>query len=255
MVGGKRLLFGAKQQPDEHSGHPRKGKRGSIWQQALENCFFLLIYIHFVCLFVCSPPPAVVEDTNQCRHFLGRPERSRGGGRLGVERRHHLRGISVVCDRCWSPSKEHVPWFHVLLLVPFSFWMQGQPDNWGDEPGEDCGQVVGYNNGHWNDADCSIKRKYICKHVNRKCRIPARRPTARGVSMLRALFCSQPWAAVRPDRRLESVRLQLLQSEGGHQEELVGGQVRLRAGRGGPGVRFVPSRGAVHHLHSGPVLL
>lgn len=46
--------------------------------------------------------------------------------------------------------------------------MQGQPDNWGDDPGEDCGEVVGYNFGQWNDENCSVKRKYICKHINRK---------------------------------------------------------------------------------------
>lgn len=140
----------------------------------------------------------------------------------------------------------------VPLLVPFSFWMQGQPDNWGDE---DCGQVVGYSNGHWRDDNCNVKRKYICKHINRKCRIPAHRPGAHHVSILKVLFCSESWAAVRPDGRLESVRLQLLQTKGRHQEELVRGQVRLRAGRGGPGVCLVPTRGAVHHLHSGPVLL
>ncbi|XP_026210251.1 C-type mannose receptor 2, partial [Anabas testudineus] len=47
-----------------------------------------------------------------------------------------------------------------------SYWMQGQPDNWGDEPGEDCGQVVGSSLGQWNDENCNVKRKYICKHVN-----------------------------------------------------------------------------------------
>lgn len=46
--------------------------------------------------------------------------------------------------------------------------MQGQPDNWGDEPGEDCGQVVGSNLGQWNDENCDVKRKYICQHINRE---------------------------------------------------------------------------------------
>lgn len=145
--------------------------------------------------------------------------------------------------------------FDVPLLVPFSFWMQGQPDDSGDEPGEDCGQVVGYSNGHWRDENCNIERKYICKHINRKRRIPAHRPATLRASILKALFCSESGAAVRPDGRLETVRLQLLQAKGRHQEELVRGQVRLRAGRGGPGVCLVPTRGAVHHLHSGPVLL
>lgn len=65
---------------------------------------------------------------------------------------------------------------------------------------------------------------------------------------------SESRAAVRPDRRLEPVRLQLLQTERGHQEELVGGQGRLRAGRGGPGVHLVAPGGAVRHLNDGPVL-
>lgn len=46
--------------------------------------------------------------------------------------------------------------------------MQGQPDNWGADPGEDCGQVVGSSFGQWNDENCNVKRKYICKHINRK---------------------------------------------------------------------------------------
>lgn len=46
--------------------------------------------------------------------------------------------------------------------------MQGQPDNWGDETGEDCGQVVGHSFGEWNDENCNTKRKYICKHMNRE---------------------------------------------------------------------------------------
>ena len=50
----------------------------------------------------------------------------------------------------------------------FRFWMGGQPDNWGDDPGEDCGQVVGSSYGRWNDENCDVQRKYICKHINRK---------------------------------------------------------------------------------------
>ncbi|GLD55459.1 macrophage mannose receptor 1 [Lates japonicus] len=46
------------------------------------------------------------------------------------------------------------------------YWRPGQPDNWGDEPGEDCGQVIGSSYGQWNDENCGVKRKYICKHIN-----------------------------------------------------------------------------------------
>uniref|UniRef100_A0A3B3BIN7 C-type lectin domain-containing protein n=1 Tax=Oryzias melastigma TaxID=30732 RepID=A0A3B3BIN7_ORYME len=47
-----------------------------------------------------------------------------------------------------------------------SLWGQGQPDNW--QGNEHCGEVVGYNNGHWNDENCDSKRRYICKHINCK---------------------------------------------------------------------------------------
>lgn len=42
--------------------------------------------------------PAVGEDSDRCRDLLDRPERSGDGGRLGVERRHPLRRIFVVCE-------------------------------------------------------------------------------------------------------------------------------------------------------------
>uniref|UniRef100_A0A3B4V093 C-type lectin domain-containing protein n=1 Tax=Seriola dumerili TaxID=41447 RepID=A0A3B4V093_SERDU len=60
----------------------------------------------------------------------------------------------------WSDGSPFIPYL--------SYWMQGQPDNWGDEPGEDCGQVVGSSFAQWNDENCNVKRKYICKHINRK---------------------------------------------------------------------------------------
>lgn len=47
-------------------------------------------------------------------------------------------------------------------------WKQGEPDNHGDEPGEDCVEVVGYSFGQWSDENCDTKRKFICKHINRE---------------------------------------------------------------------------------------
>ncbi|KAA8584470.1 hypothetical protein FQN60_008255 [Etheostoma spectabile] len=58
----------------------------------------------------------------------------------------------------WSDGSPFIPYL--------TYWMQGQPDNWGNEPGEDCGQVVGSSFGQWNDENCSVKRKYICKYIN-----------------------------------------------------------------------------------------
>uniref|UniRef100_A0A3B5R2F7 C-type lectin domain-containing protein n=1 Tax=Xiphophorus maculatus TaxID=8083 RepID=A0A3B5R2F7_XIPMA len=48
----------------------------------------------------------------------------------------------------------------------FRYWMSGQPDNFNEM--EHCGEVVGYDFGHWNDDNCSNKRKYICKYINGK---------------------------------------------------------------------------------------
>lgn len=48
-------------------------------------------------------------------------------------------------------------------LEYISNWMGGQPDNLNEE---DCGELVGYENGQWNDEDCDSTRKFICKHIN-----------------------------------------------------------------------------------------
>lgn len=45
MVGGKRLLSGAKQQPDEHPGHPRKGEMRQRLETSIGKLFFLLIIL------------------------------------------------------------------------------------------------------------------------------------------------------------------------------------------------------------------
>lgn len=56
---------------------------------------------------------------------------------------------------------------------------------------------------------------------------------------------------MRLDQRLESVRLQLLQAEGRHQEELVRSQTWLCAGGGRPGVHRIRPGRAVHHRNTG----
>ncbi|KAK7933928.1 hypothetical protein WMY93_004824 [Mugilogobius chulae] len=47
------------------------------------------------------------------------------------------------------------------------FWDKGQPDDWDYmENGEDCGQLHSSNRRKrklWNDADCSLKFRYICE--------------------------------------------------------------------------------------------
>ena len=65
-----------------------------------------------------------------------------------------------------------------LLSSPLSpspplsrYWVPGQPDNWGKEPGQDCGQVLGASQGLWTDERCDAALKYICKVTNRESHI------------------------------------------------------------------------------------
>lgn len=53
------------------------------------------------------------------------------------------------------------------LLFVFSFWDEGQPDDWDyRENGEDCGQIHSSEKRKrklWNDADCDLPYRYICE--------------------------------------------------------------------------------------------
>ncbi|XP_056147018.1 macrophage mannose receptor 1 [Lampris incognitus] len=69
-----------------------------------------------------------------------------------------LNDLSVEGVWEWSDRTQFLPYI--------SYWSPGQPDNYGDDPGEDCGQVLGSANGRWNDENCNVKRKYICKRPN-----------------------------------------------------------------------------------------
>lgn len=41
------------------------------------------------------------------------------------------------------------------------YWFRGEPNNSGRK--EDCGEMWPFKNGLWNDAPCSISRRYICQ--------------------------------------------------------------------------------------------
>uniref|UniRef100_A0A8C2WGX7 C-type lectin domain-containing protein n=1 Tax=Cyclopterus lumpus TaxID=8103 RepID=A0A8C2WGX7_CYCLU len=51
----------------------------------------------------------------------------------------------------WSDGSPFIPYIEYVIL----YWLPGQPDNWGEEPGEDCGQVTGSSFGQWNDENCA----------------------------------------------------------------------------------------------------
>lgn len=65
----------------------------------------------------------------------------------------------------------------------------------------------------------------------------------------------KPRSSVWLEQRLAGIRLQLLQAESRHQEDLVGSQARLRDGGWRPGLDRVHGGGAVCHSLHGPKLL
>ncbi|XP_055010163.1 macrophage mannose receptor 1 [Boleophthalmus pectinirostris] len=97
------------------------------------------------------------------------------------QRQHsHLVSIQDIHERLWLRTQlaSEIYWIGLTdqitegvwewtdgttFIQYLSYWMQGQPDNWNDN--ENCGQVVGYSNGQWNDENCDVKRKYICKYI------------------------------------------------------------------------------------------
>uniref|UniRef100_H3C3E4 C-type lectin domain-containing protein n=1 Tax=Tetraodon nigroviridis TaxID=99883 RepID=H3C3E4_TETNG len=145
------------------------------------------------CQADCQCQPGWREYEDRCYLFSSDLKTWLEANAYCLEQNSNLMSIQDVHERLWVRTQIGAEIFWIGLNdrvtegvwewsdgTPYveylSFWMLGQPDDWGEEPGEDCGQVVGYNNGHWNDDNCNNKRKYICKHINRKCGIGAPRP-------------------------------------------------------------------------------
>uniref|UniRef100_A0A3Q3IQZ1 C-type lectin domain-containing protein n=1 Tax=Monopterus albus TaxID=43700 RepID=A0A3Q3IQZ1_MONAL len=136
----------------------------------------------------CQCQPGWREYQNKCYFFSTDVKSWLEANELCLEQHSNLMSIQDIQERVRCPNAQtattldkEIFWIGLNDRVvegvwewtdgsPFietlSYWMPGQPDNWGSDPGEDCGQVVGYSSGHWNDETCSAKRKYICKHVN-----------------------------------------------------------------------------------------
>ncbi|XP_029941424.1 macrophage mannose receptor 1-like [Salarias fasciatus] len=123
------------------------------------------------------------EYEGSCYFFSTEPKTWKEANAYCLHRRSNLMSIQDVNERLWLRTQINseiywiglndqavegvYEWSDGTTFIPyFSYWMQGQPDNYGDEPGEDCVQVVGYNFGQWNDEHCNVSRKFICKHAN-----------------------------------------------------------------------------------------
>ncbi|XP_038845355.1 macrophage mannose receptor 1 [Salvelinus namaycush] len=98
-----------------------------------------------------------------------------------VRRGSHLMSILDIHERTWVRTQVGTEIFWIGLndiaaegvwewtdgntFLPFlAYWKPGNPDNWEDN--EDCGEVVGGEQGRWNDDVCTSRRKYICKRPN-----------------------------------------------------------------------------------------
>ncbi|KAK2888177.1 uncharacterized protein [Channa argus] len=123
------------------------------------------------------------EYENKCYFFSTDVKSWMEANAYCLEHNSNLMSIQDVNERLWLRTQISTEIYWIGLndqiiegtwewsdgspyILYLSHWLPGQPDNWGDDPGEDCGQVVGYSNGQWNDENCNAKRKYICKHVN-----------------------------------------------------------------------------------------
>uniref|UniRef100_A0A3Q3Q2C2 C-type lectin domain-containing protein n=1 Tax=Monopterus albus TaxID=43700 RepID=A0A3Q3Q2C2_MONAL len=126
----------------------------------------------------CQCQPGWREYQNKCYFFSTDVKSWLEANELCLEQHSNLMSIQDIQERMWVRTQigQEIFWIGLNDRVvegvwewtdgsPFietlSYWMPGQPDNWGSDPGEDCGQVVGYSSGHWNDETCSLCRQLL----------------------------------------------------------------------------------------------
>ncbi|CAG5867752.1 unnamed protein product [Menidia menidia] len=141
----------------------------------------LLGFAAFVLCAHCQCHAGWREHHDRCYFFSADTKSWLDANAYCLSQRSHLMSIDSIEERLWVRTQidSEIYWIGLNDRVvegvwewsdgtPFieqlSYWRQGQPDNWEDA--EDCGQLVGESSGHWNDENCDIKRKFICKHIN-----------------------------------------------------------------------------------------
>ncbi|RVE65935.1 hypothetical protein OJAV_G00121150 [Oryzias javanicus] len=144
----------------------------------------LLKLLSFAALLACGYSqcqPGWRENNGKCYFFSTDTKSWFDANTYCMQQNSHLLSIQDVQERLWVRTQvgTEIYWMGLNDEIvegvwewsdgsPFieylSLWGQGQPDNW--QGNEHCGEVVGYNNGHWNDENCDTKRRYICKHIN-----------------------------------------------------------------------------------------
>ncbi|XP_074546917.1 uncharacterized protein LOC141805663 [Halichoeres trimaculatus] len=143
----------------------------------------LLSFAAFLACAHCQCLEGWREYENKCYFFSTDTKPWLEAQAFCLEKNSNLMSVQDIHERLWVRTQigTEIYWFGLNdravegvyewadgdPFIPYlSYWAPGQPDNWGAEPGEDCGQILGGSFGQWNDENCNIKRKYICKHVN-----------------------------------------------------------------------------------------
>ncbi|XP_061732556.1 macrophage mannose receptor 1 isoform X2 [Nerophis ophidion] len=146
----------------------------------------LVQLLAFAALFACGRCQCQAgwrENNHSCYLFSENKKTWWDANSYCLSQNSHLMSIQDIHERLWVTTQIGTEIFWIGLTdgitegvwewtdgSPFlqyiSYWVQAQPDNWGDDPGEDCGEVIGYSSGGWNDENCKVKRKYICKQRN-----------------------------------------------------------------------------------------
>lgn len=112
MDGCQCILFGAEQQPDEHSGHSREGEttQPSVQKQDFMNVLFFVVShtrAHLFYFFISRLYLVVGEDTNQHWDLLDRPEWPCLRKCLGVEWWESFYTVPIVCNTVTTPVSEN----------------------------------------------------------------------------------------------------------------------------------------------------
>ncbi|XP_076014518.1 uncharacterized protein LOC143007034 [Genypterus blacodes] len=138
----------------------------------------MLCYVAFSAHCQCKPGWRLNDD--KCYLFSSDIKSWMEANAFCLSQQSNLMSIQDIHERGWLRTQigEEVFWIGLNDRItedvwewtdgtPFieliSYWLQGQPDNYNNE---DCGQVLGTHFGQWNDENCDVKRKYICKYIN-----------------------------------------------------------------------------------------
>uniref|UniRef100_A0A3Q3MSR8 C-type lectin domain-containing protein n=1 Tax=Mastacembelus armatus TaxID=205130 RepID=A0A3Q3MSR8_9TELE len=127
---------------------------------------FCILYYNALVVFsgYCQCKPGWREFESKCYYFSRETKNWMEANAICLEQNSNLMSIQSINERLWVRTQIATD----IYWIGLNDRVTEGPDNWGDEPGEDCGQVVGDRSGQWNDEGCNVNRRYICKYINCK---------------------------------------------------------------------------------------